>query len=154
MVDIVHVFCADEYLGELKHDTDGDRYEYFPKSDTENQKNWIWLTNADKDPAWFKETLYDTRVFPKNRINARELLKSLELTEYDPWKIFKKTRMISNDMFWISRKMEPEWFWDHHQLAPWHPDYTAKTGRKARENLPVFRNDGDEDIDIDLDLEK
>jgi hypothetical protein len=148
MVDIVHVFCADEYLGDLKHDTNGDVYEYFPKSDTENQRKWFFRTNADKGRDRFRETLYDTRVFPENRVDARELLRELGLLEYNRWEIFKKSRMISDDMFWISRKMEPEWFWDFHYLAPWYPGYTEKTGREAKTNQPIFADGNEPDISI------
>jgi hypothetical protein len=129
MKETLHIFWADEYLGDLTHDTDGDVYRYTPKSDTPMQKTWLKITNADKSPERFRETLYDTRVFPKERINAREILHELGMLEYDPWVILRKGRFISDDLFWAHKDMVPEWFWKNHYLASEHPDYTKKTGK-------------------------
>jgi hypothetical protein len=93
------------------------------------QKLWLKITNADKSPSRFRETLYDTRVFPENRINCRELLHELGLLEYDPWVIMRMNRFMSDDMFWAHKDMVPDWFWKNHYLASEHPDYTQKTGK-------------------------
>jgi hypothetical protein len=105
------------------------KYKYIPKSDTAMQKLWIKITNADKTPERFRETLYDTRVFPPNRIDAKEILHELGLLEYDPWIIMRMNRFMSDDFFWAHKDMVPEWFWKNHYLAPEHSEYTKKTGK-------------------------
>lgn len=42
------------------------------------------------------------RVFPENRIGAKELLKELGLDRYDGWEIAKKTNArLGNDYYWV-----------------------------------------------------
>lgn len=42
------------------------------------------------------------RVFPRNRVDADQLLKKLSLPEYDPWKIAEKTKAaLVTDPFWL-----------------------------------------------------
>lgn len=129
MKTTLHVFHADEYLGDLIHDTDGDRYSYVQKSNSDMADLWNRITNADKEPSRFRETLLDTRVVPPDRIDLREILKLLGLFEYDPWKIMYKTNFTSDDMFWAREEMDPNWFWYNHPLASWHSRYTEVTGK-------------------------
>lgn len=54
--------------------------------------------------------LYDFiegRCFPRSRANAKEVLASLNLTEYNPYEIVKKTHGIQwDDFYWIRFKGE------------------------------------------------
>lgn len=129
MVEKFHIFHADEYIGDLIHDTDGDKYEYIQKSNSDAAKRWLYITNADKEPSRFRETLLDTRVIPRNRIDCREILRRMGLLEYDPWKIMRQIHFTSDDMFWGHEEMCPEWFWTNHPLASEHPRFTEVTGR-------------------------
>lgn len=138
MVERLHIFYADEYIGELEHDTNGDTYKYESKSDSKGAKMWVFLTNADTDR--FKETLYDTRVFPPERVNARELLHQIGLIEYDPWEIMKRIHFVSDDFFWAHKEMKPELFWTKHPLASYHKDYEKVTGLPMYSDVPDADN--------------
>ena len=129
MKEIYHIFHANEYIGDLMHDTNGDKYEYISKSNSNNAKRWIKITNADKGPERFKETLLDTRVMSPDRIDCREILRRMSLYEYDPWKIMTQIHFTTDDMFWGHKDMVPDWFWYNHPLASWHPNYTKITGK-------------------------
>ena len=129
MKTVLHIFHADEYLGDLIHNTNGDTYDYIQKSSSDMAKLCNKITNADNGPKRFKETLLDTRVIPPNRIDCREILRRLDLLEYDPWKIMYKINFTSDDMFWAHEEMVPEWFWTNHHLASYHPRYTEVTGK-------------------------
>ena len=51
------------------------------------------------------ERWLSNRIFPKERQGAEQILRSLRLNKYDPWRIAKKTRAISfNDYYWVDRK--------------------------------------------------
>lgn len=129
MRELFHVYIKDKYIGDLIHDTNGDKYDFHQVIFDTDAKLVIDILNADKDSDWFRDTLYSTRVFPKERVDAHEILKRLGLYEYDPWKILKLGHMISDDCIWMSDKMEPEWFWYNHPLASFVPGYTEKTGK-------------------------
>lgn len=44
----------------------------------------------------------EERCFPRTRGNAKEVLKSLKLNEYDPYEIIKKTHgAMFDDVYWI-----------------------------------------------------
>lgn len=129
MREIYHIFHADVYIGDLIHDTNGDSYDFIQKSDSDSARLWNQITNADKGPKRFKETLLDTRVMDRNRIDVREILKRMGLFEYDPWKIMTQIHFTSDDLFWGHKDMVPEWFWTNHPLASWHPKYEKVTGK-------------------------
>lgn len=129
MKEVYHIFFADEYLGDLIHDTNGDIYDYIQKSKSNNAKRWLLITNADKGPDRFKETLLDNRVMSPDRIDCREILRLMGLNTYDPWKIMSQINFTADDMFWGHKEMVPEWFWYNHPLASWHPRYTEVTGK-------------------------
>lgn len=129
MREIFFIFVKDKYVGNLLHDTNGDKYEYIQKVYDLDGDFVKFKLNTDKGVSKFRDTLYSTRVFPKERIDAHEILKRLGLYEYDPWKILKLGHMISDDCIWMSDKMEPEWFWYNHPLASFVPGYTEKTGK-------------------------
>lgn len=129
MVETLHVFFADEYLGDLIHDSNGDKYDYIQKTNSQHAEDWNYITNADRGPEQFKDTLLHTRVIPPDRIDCREILRRLGLHEYDPWKIMKISHFITDDLFWASEDMDPDWFWTHHFLASYHPKYPEKTGK-------------------------
>lgn len=129
MIEKYHIFNKDVYTGDLIHDTNGDKYEYIQKDFGEDGEYVNYKLNADLSPARLRETLYDDRIFPENRVNARELLRHIGLLEYNQWEIFKISRLISDDTIWMSDKMEPEWFWSHHPFASFMPNYTEKTGK-------------------------
>lgn len=79
MVEKFHIFHADEYIGDLIHDTDVDKYNYIQKSNSDMAKLWNKITNADKGHKRFRETLLDTRVIDINRIDCREILRRMVL---------------------------------------------------------------------------
>ena len=88
------------------------RFEYNEEEDKlkliKNDKiAWSWLPyifdyNRDKDMrivigAWIKE-----RVFPKNRLDSRKMLKRLGLKKYDALKIAEITRCsLITDPYWL-----------------------------------------------------
>lgn len=84
MKETYHIFHTDEYIGDLTHDTNGDTYNFEFKSNSHAAQLWNTITNADKGPERFKETLLDTRVMSPNRIDCREILRRVGLLEYDP----------------------------------------------------------------------
>lgn len=129
MKETFFIFVKDKYVGNLYHDTNGDKYEYLQEVFDSDGDFVKFKLNTDKGVSKFRDTLYSTRVFPKERVDAHEILKRLGLYEYDPWKILKLGHMISDDCIWMSDKMEPEWFWYNHPLASFVPGYTEKTGK-------------------------
>lgn len=129
MKETFFIFVKDKYVGDLSHDTNGDKYEYSQEVFDSDGDFVKFKLNTDKGVSKFRDTLYSTRVFPKERVDAHEILKRLGLYEYDPWKILKLGHMISDDCIWMSDKMEPEWFWYNHPLASFVPGYTEKTGK-------------------------
>lgn len=129
MKELLHVFYADEYIGDITYDNETKEYNYIQKSNSKWAKMWNDITNADKGPNRFKETLLDTRVMSADRLDCREILKRMGLLEYDPWKIMKQIYFTSDDFFWAHEDMIPEWFWTDHYLASYHEDYTKKTGK-------------------------
>lgn len=130
MVETIHIFFADEYIGDLIHDTLGDKYKFIKKSNSPMANEWVRITNADKGDDRFKETITDTRCMSPDRIDCREILKRLGLLEFNAWEIMKKINFTSEDLFWGSKEMNPKWFWENHYLASYHPNYTRVTGKQ------------------------
>lgn len=129
MVEKFNIFHIDKHVGILIHDTDGDKYAYesvVDKNDSQGQLV-IDILNADKDSDWFRDTIYSTRLFPKNRIDAREILNRLDMFEYNRWELLKRGKFMSDDCIWMSEDSDGEWFWTHHPLACVVPGYTEKT---------------------------
>lgn len=129
MIEKLHVFYGDEFIGDISHDTNGNRYHYEPKSESFGAKLWADKTNALRGDDWFKDFLENERVFPPNRVDAREMLRRAGMLEYNPWEIMKYGHFISADLFWAHKDMTPEWFWTNHPLASIHPRYTEVTGK-------------------------
>lgn len=141
MKEIYHVFDKDVYTGDLIHDTNGDKYEYHQVDFSEHGEFVNYKLNANLGSERLRETLYDDRIFPENRVDAHEILKRLGMLTYNPWEIFKISRLISDDTIWMSDKMEPEWFWFNHPVASWVPGYTEKTGKPMYTPVKEVSND-------------
>lgn len=119
-----------EYIGDMYHDSRNDSYRYEQKTFTPAAETWNIATNAKLSSKIFRDTLYHTRVFPPNRVDAREMLRRLNLFDYDPWQIMLKSHFIAQDFCWAHEEYCPEWFWTNHYKAAWHPDYVKVTGKE------------------------
>lgn len=92
-------------------------FEPLPDADEGRLKHTYRRLNANEDSDVLKETLFD-RIFPPNRVNARELLDEMGLAEYDPWEIIKLNHLQNcNDMIWMSKGTNPDEFWKIHMIA-------------------------------------
>lgn len=129
MRELYHIFVKDNYIGDLLHDTDGDRYIYTQKDFGRDGEYFNFRLNANTSELRFRDTIYSTRVFPKDRVNASQLLRELNLLEYNRWEILKKTQFISDDCIWMSKDLDGEWFWFNHPLACTVLGYSEKTGK-------------------------
>lgn len=142
MVETYHVFVRDKHVGDLTHDTNGDKYSYkqllFNDKDAEF---FNFRTNALKGSDRFRDTLYSTRIFPPDRIDGRRILQALGMFEYNQWEIFKKSQLISDDTIWMSKDLDGDWFWYNHPFASNFEEYTEKTGK------PMYSIVGDVDQD-------
>lgn len=134
VIEQFHVFGTDEYIGEIIHDSNGDKLSFEPHGNGE------WLRKFEKyafdTPLTFKEVIYGERIFPPERVNARELLHQMGMLEYNPWEILKFNHMTSNDFFWMHDELKPEMFWTHHPLAILHWDYEKITGLSSNDLVP------------------
>ena len=140
MVETYHMFVKDKHVGDLTHDTSGDKYIYKQILFNDEDADFFnYKTNALESPERFRETLYDDRIFPPDRIDARQILQALGLFEYNPWEIFKLTQMISGDTIWMSKDLNGEWFWYNHPFASNFEEYTKRTGK------PMYSIVGDVD---------
>lgn len=111
MLDKWNVFNKKEYVGVLIYDDVKKTFSFELKNHSEKAIEGYKLLNADKDQDWFKETLFD-RVFPPNRIDARELLNAIGLLEYDAWEIIKYVQLSNcNDLIWMTKGDDPEEFY-------------------------------------------
>lgn len=79
----MYVFNANIYIGDMYHDSKDDSYRYEQKAFCEEAEDWNVSTNAKLGSEIFRDTLYHTRVFPPNRVDAREMLRRLNLFDYD-----------------------------------------------------------------------
>lgn len=112
MLDKWNVFNKKEYVGVLIYDDVKKSFSFELKNHSPMAIEGYKCLNADKDAEWFKETLFD-RVFPPDRIDARELLNAIGLLEYDAWEIIKYVQLSScNDLIWMTKGTDPEEFYD------------------------------------------
>lgn len=129
MIEKLHLFCTDKYIGDIVHDSEKNSYDFIKKLESPETDMWVYKTNADRGGTWFKDTLLSDRVMSPDRIDCREILRRLGLMEYNPWVIMRNTHFISEDFFWTHKNMVPEWFWTNHPMASYHPRYTEVTGK-------------------------
>lgn len=117
MLDKWNVFDKTDYVGVLIYDEDKKTFDFEFKGTTERAKEAYEHLNADKDQNWFRETILD-RVFPPNRVNARELLRAIGLLEYDAWEIVKYVQLVScNDLIWMTKGSDPNEFYTVHTFG-------------------------------------
>lgn len=117
MLDKWNVFNKKEYVGVLIYDEDKKTFSFQLKNHSEKAIEGYECLNADKDQNWFKETIFD-RVFPPNRVDARELLRAIGLLEYDAWEIVKYVQLVScNDLIWMTKGNDPNEFYRVHTLG-------------------------------------
>lgn len=83
MLDKWNVFDEFDYVGVLIYDEDIKQFSFEYKGTTEKTLEAYKYLNADKDPEWFKETLFD-RIVPPNRVDIREILNQLGMLLYIP----------------------------------------------------------------------
>lgn len=117
LVDIWNVFNITELVGVLSFDTETKLFSFEPLSTSDRAKMAFEQLCVFKGESWMKAALFD-RVFPRERIDAKSLLRDLGLTKYDEWEILKKTQLVScNDMIWMSKSDDPNEFFECHPLA-------------------------------------
>lgn len=114
MLDKWNVFNRRTYVGELTYDTDTKLFSLELKSNHPKAIEAYRNINADKDPKWFRETLYG-RIIPPNAVDIREVLNDLHMLEYDEWELIKYSRLMScNDLIWMTKEMDPDEFYELH----------------------------------------
>lgn len=113
MFDKWNVFVHFDYVGVLIYDTETTMFSFEYKGTTENAYNTRIYLNWDKDPKWFKETLFD-RVCPPDRVDIRDILREVGLKRYDAWELIKICNLSScNDLVWMQKGMDPTNFYTH-----------------------------------------
>ena len=112
-----YVYTKDQYVGDMYYDTEKKEYSYVanPDADPDLQNYWLYVSNADKDPKWFKDTLENCRCIDPNRVNLREILHKHNMLTLDPHEFMVKNKFTSsNDFCWATKEYQPDLFW-------WHP---------------------------------
>ena len=81
--------------------------------DVDLNKQTVSMTRINYDPLWSPfqqqspsfsdfEWFLETRCFPRQRYNLKELLRLFDLDHYDPWRIVVKTHgTVANDPCWL-----------------------------------------------------
>lgn len=111
MLDEWNVFNHFDYVGKLIYDTNTTEFSFKYLGTSDAAYGTREIINWDKDPKWFKETLFD-RVCPPDRVDIREILRSVGLKHYDAWELLKKSHMSSyNDLIWMQKGMKPKMFY-------------------------------------------
>lgn len=117
MLDSWNVFYKLEYIGILTYNTDTKYFTFEYKGNSDKAYEIYKYLNGDKDKDWLRETIFD-RVFPPERVDARQLLAEMGLPKYDAWEIVKKCRLTSvNDLVWMTKGTDPMEFYDVHILG-------------------------------------
>lgn len=96
------------YFDVLHKDTLVTRVWYDFKTETVTFTNYIfdlmWCPFGKLEKATFKdlEEYWESRCFPRERANAKELLRLLGVDCYDPYSIVRKTHGVQNeDYCWL-----------------------------------------------------
>lgn len=135
MLDKWNVYNKKEYVGVLIYDEEKKTFDFELKNRSEKAMEAYHNLNADKDQKWFRDTIFD-RVFPPNRVNARELLRVIGLLEYDAWEIVKYVQLVScNDLIWMTKNNDPEEFYKVHTLG----GLIKEKEEKRRKQKTVFK---------------
>lgn len=117
MLDKWYVFDRDQYVGILSYDEDTKDFSFEYKGNSNYTRFAMRRLNADRDKEWFKETLFN-RIFPRDRVDGREILRDLGLRVYDEWEIIKKCKLFSiKDCIWMSKEFNPSDFFNWHPYA-------------------------------------
>lgn len=126
MLDKWNVFDRRTYVGVLTYDEDTKQFSFELKSDHPRAIAAYKKINADKDPEWFKETLFD-RIIPPNAVDIREVLNALGMIEYDAWELIKYVQLIHcNDLIWMTKGMDPNEFYKVHVVGEQCKEYDKK----------------------------
>ena len=131
MLDKWNVFDRRTYVGILTYDDEKKEFFFELKNDHPRAIKAYKRLNADKDPQWFKETLFD-RIIPPNAVDIREVLNELNMIEYDAWELIKYVQLIHvNDLVWMTKGNDPLEFYKVHSLGSIckkydkeHPEFT------------------------------
>lgn len=131
MLDKWNVFNRRTYMGILTYDTDKQEFSFELKSDHPKAIEGYRNINADKDPKWFKETLFD-RIIPENAVDIREVLNELHMLKYDAWELLKYCNLQScNDLIWMTKGMDPDEFYKIHTFGKECKKYDKKYPDRA-----------------------
>jgi len=99
--DSLAVYNAGELVGRLSRQSDGWAYERLASGERSDEA--VRLIDGDMPPECVRETICETRVFPRERVNARQVLDEIGLDTYDEWDVlvanegrfpFDKLKMI------------------------------------------------------------
>lgn len=105
-LDVWYLFNRDFYVGLFIHNDETDEFSCIVESEGYLVDETIFRLKLDQGSDGIKFAIYD-RCFPENRVNCRELLRYLDLTEYNKWNILKKINMCNvNDGIWISKEKD------------------------------------------------
>lgn len=130
MLDKWNVFSKKEFIGILIYDTDTQKFSFDLQNHSEAGLEAYRTLNADKDPDWFKETIFN-RVVPSDRIDINELLTKAGMLKYDAWEIVKYVQLCScNDLIWMSKNKDPEEFYEVHVLGEVIKEKEIERGEK------------------------
>ena len=111
MIDKWRVYNGLDYVGILSYDELRKIFSYKMANKSKPALEAVDILNADKDQAWFQETLFD-RVVPPNRVNIRQILARAGLSEYDPWELLKKSHLSClTDRVWMTKGNDPTEFY-------------------------------------------
>jgi hypothetical protein len=111
MRDRWNVFNLFDYVGVLVYDTETEMFSFEYKGTTPRAYEAYTCLNADKEPRYFKATLFD-RVIPENAVDIREVLKQVGLKRYDAWELLKYTTLSCvTDFIWMQKGLNPENFY-------------------------------------------
>lgn len=117
-VDNWYLFNGLIYCGILSYDLDKAKFSFKLENDCPRARAAIRRLNLDKDTKWCRETILE-RVFPPNRVNARELLNAIGLIDYDAWEIVKYVHLVSTtgDMLWMDKVKDPSGWYKYHMFS-------------------------------------
>lgn len=124
-LDKWYVFNGLVYCGILTYNEKDKTFSFKVENECARARGVIRDLNLDKDEAWCRETIFD-RVFPPNRVNARELLRKIGLIEHDAWEIIKYVHLVtSDDQVWMDKVKDPSGWYKYHPFSELIPKEIA-----------------------------